>query len=663
MPLSLRGHLPSLAALAISTLVGKADDAAPPDPEPPPPLWSLAPISSPAPPGVALATWPTRDLDRFVLARIEAAGHRPTGAAAPRALARRAYLDLHGLPPTREQMEAFLVDNRPDAWARLIDELLASPRYGERWGRHWLDVARYADSNGMDEDIAHPSAWRYRDYVINAFNADKPFDRFIVEQLAGDLLPAADLAERRSQTIAAGFLSIGPKMLACDDPDKMRRDIVDEQIDTAGRAFLGMTFGCARCHDHKYDPVSIEDYYGLAGIFLSTQTLTKYSVVAKIHAHELSAPEVRAGRARIAEIDRRLAHQDTREEDKAPLIAEKEQLARGLPPEFDVIAPTEYPAEDARVHLRGDYQTLGDLVPRRFPVALAGNGQTAIPPGASGRLEFARWIASPDHPLTARVIANRVWRWHFGRGLVPTPDNFGALGTAPTHPALLDHLAGELVASGWSLKALHREIMLSATYRQSASAAGALLEADPDNALFARWQRRRMESEAVRDSILAKSGRLDLTPAGPSLGVRPNHYVDRDKLGEYARATCRTVYLPVLRSSGYDGQNAFDFPDPAVPDGDRRTSTVAPQALFLMNSDLVHASSQTLAEARLAAAPDEAPAARAAWMVEHLLDRPATAAEIERAQRFIAHYPADSAEAWAAFARALFASNEFLYIE
>ncbi|MDB4805885.1 DUF1549 domain-containing protein, partial [Akkermansiaceae bacterium] len=242
--------------------------------------WAYAPVENPELPKVDTADWTREEMDFFVLAEIEKRDDLPTRLAGKRTLIRRAYLDLHGLPPSTGQIEAFLKDERPDAWARLIDELLKSPRYGERWGRHWLDVARYADTNGMDEDIAHPSAWRYRDYVIRSFNKDKPFDRFIVEQLAGDLLPAKDLAQKREQTVGLGFLSVGPKMLACDDPDKMRRDIIDEQMDTMGRAFLGMTIGCARCHDHKIDPISIKDYYGLAGIFMSTKTLTKYSVVA-----------------------------------------------------------------------------------------------------------------------------------------------------------------------------------------------------------------------------------------------------------------------------------------------------------------------------------------------------------------------------------------------
>ncbi|MDP6208557.1 MAG: DUF1549 domain-containing protein, partial [Roseibacillus sp.] len=334
----------------------------------------------------------------------------PAPEADRRTLVRRAYLDLHGLLPTTEQARAFVVDDRPDAWERLIDELLSSPRYGERWGRHWLDVARYSDSNGMDEDIAHPEAWRYRDYVIRSFNEDKRFDHFIVEQLAGDLLTGESLEQRREQVAALGFLSVGPKMLACDDPDKMRRDIVDEQLDTTGRAFMGMTLGCARCHDHKFDPVSTEDYYGLAGIFLSTKTLTKYTVVAHYHLHDLTEPGTTARWTEIGELEKKKGDKKTGEEEKKKLEGRIAELKKDLPGPYRVMGVTEDAVADAKVHLRGNYMTLGELVPRRVLPVIAGFDQPSMPAGQSGRLELAQWIASADHPLTARVIANRLWR-------------------------------------------------------------------------------------------------------------------------------------------------------------------------------------------------------------------------------------------------------------
>ena len=628
-----------------------------------PDLWALRPVVEAPLPGIACKSWPVQPLDYFILGKIEAAGQTPTPRADRRALVRRAFLDLHGLPPTTAELDAALLDNHPDAWARLIDLLLASPRYGERWGRHWLDVARYADSNGMDEDIAHPEAWRYRDYVVASFNEDKPFDRFIIEQLAGDLLTAEEPVQKQAQLTGLGFLSVGPKMLACDDPDKMRRDIVDEQIDTTGRAFLGMTLGCARCHDHKFDPISTKDYYGLAGIFMSTRTLTKYSVVAEIHEHQLSDPAVTERHRKIEELSKRREKKDLSGEKKSELDGEITTLQKDLPPLVKVLGVTESPTEDTPVHLRGNYQTLGDLVPRRLPMVLAGDNQPPMPTGKSGRLELARWIVSVENPLTARIIANRIWRWHFGRGIVPTPDNFGKLGVLPTHPELLDHLATRLVAGGWSLKTLHRVIMLSAAYQQSSEAERGLKQADPENELFARWQPRRVEAEVLRDSILAKSGRLDPTMGGSLLKVRANHYVERNHLTEWENTPRRTIYLPVLRSSGYDGQNAFDFPDPAVIEGDRRSSTVAPQALYLMNSPLVHDSSSALADLLLKSTPDMSAGGRTAWLIRHLFGREATEAERERGAAFLENSTPDKEfSTWAAMARVLFASNEFLYI-
>lgn len=636
--------------LTIGSLLGEEDD------------WAYRSIETPQLPSVKNTAWPSEDLDHFILSEIEKANYRPTKNAEKITLVRRAHLDLHGLPPTTEQINAFLADVREDAWPRLIDELLKSPRYGERWGRHWLDVARYSDTNGMDEDIAHPSAWRYRDYVIESLNNDKPFDRFIIEQLAGDLLPAKDLAERRAQTVGLGFLSVGPKMLACDDPDKMRRDIVDEQMDTMGRTFLGMTIGCARCHDHKIDPISIKEYYSLAGIFMSTKTLTKYSVVAQLHEHDFTEKEHKKTWAEVNKLDAKRKDKKTPKEEKEKLSKQIAALKKDLPAPHKVMGVTEYPTQDIKVHLRGDYLTLGEEASRGVPAAWTHGKKITMPQKQSGRLELARWIASTENPLTARVIVNRLWRWHFGRGIVPTPDNFGGLGEKPTHPELLDHLAKKFDESGWSIKAMHRLLMNSATYRQSAHADLALLEYDPENKLFARWQRRRVESEVIRDSILMKSDRLDLTMGGSMLVSRSNAYVDRGKLKEHSLVPRRTVYLPVYRSSGYDGQKAFDAPDPAVPDGNRRTSAVASQALYLMNSELVHESSKNLAKALLLKTTNLSIRERSSWMIKHLLGRDATDEECLKGEQFVQDY-GDEKEAWAAFARVLFSSNEFLYVE
>jgi len=620
--------------------------------------WAYREVSDPELPEVRQTEWAREDLDYFVQARIEQEGFEPAKEASKRLLVRRAYFDLHGLPPSAEQVEAFLSDQSDKAWENLIESLLASPRYGERWGRHWLDVARYSDSNGMDEDIAHPSAWRYRDYVIESFNNDKPFNQFIIEQLAGDLLPAENLTQQRAQTLGLGFLSVGPKMLACDDPDKMRRDIVDEQMDTMGRAFLGMTIGCARCHDHKIDPISIEDYYGLAGVFMSTKTLTKYSVVAEFHEHDLTEKKHREMWAEVARLEESKNKNETPQGEKDRLVGEISRLKKDLPAPFKVMGVTEYPTQDVRVHLKGDYLTLGDLVPRGVPSAWTGGEKIEMPAEQSGRLELARWISSAKNPLTPRVIVNRLWRWHFGRGIVATPDNFGGLGEEPSHPKLLDHLASLFINSGWSVKSMHRVLMNSATYRQSASAAGDIVEKDPENQLLARWQRRRVESEVIRDSILFKSGRLNFEMGGSLVEVRPNKYIDRAPLQKQAQIPRRTVYLPVYRSTGYDDQKVFDAADPTAPDGNRRCSTVAGQALFLMNSELIHESSDHLASLVLEHPESE----RGEWLIRRVLDREATQDELLKGQEFLSEYP-DRQEGWAAFARVLFASHEFMYVE
>ena len=626
-------------------------------------LWSLVYPDEPKIPEVDNINWVNNSIDSFILEKIESQDLQPSERANKHKLVRRAYLDLLGIPPTIEEVKQFTENQSPNAWEELIEELLSSPRYGERWGRHWLDVARYSDTNGMDENIAHPEAYRYRDYVIKSFNQDKPFNQFIIEQLAGDLLPSENLEKSREQTIASGFLSVGPKMLACDDPDKMRRDIVDEQLDTTGRAFMGMTFGCARCHDHKFDPISIEDYYGLAGIFMSTKTLTKYTVVAELHHFDMSTQEVKEQHKKISEIEKKKSEKGITEENKKKLDEEISNLKKDLDKPFEVMSVTEYPTKDLRVHLRGDYQTLGNTVPRRLPPELAGMIQPQMPSSQSGRLELARWIASDKNPLTARVIVNRIWRWHFGRGIVPTPDNYGELGERPSHPDLLDHLALQFIHSNWSIKSLHRLIMKSATYQQSSSTNEMARKKDPDNKLFARWKIRRLESESIRDSVLSKSKLLDLNGGGSMLSAKKHKYANRGKLSEHIKSNKRTIYLPVMRSSGYDGQNAFDFPDPALLNGNRKSSTVTPQALFLMNSDLIHRSSTSLANIILEQS-EKSIQEKIKWTIYHLLSRPAEDKEIQIASEFLNSYSNnDLKSAWSAFTRGILASNEFIYIE
>jgi hypothetical protein len=963
-------------------------------------FWAFQPPADPPPPEVRDETWPISPVDRFVLAGLESAGLAPAPPADKRTLLRRATFDLTGLPPAPDEMDAFLADDSADAFARAVDRLLASPSYGQRWGRHWLDVARYADSNGLDENLAYVNAYRYRDYVVSAFNRDLPYDRFVLEQLAGDLLPPdGERGLDEARLVATGFLTLGAKMLAEDDPVKMEMDIIDEQIDTIGVAMMGMTLGCARCHDHKFDPIPTADYYSLAGIFKSTKTMDNFSVVAVWHERPLAPPEqvaaVDAHRQRVAEekaaveglvktaddelaIELRgdawrylhaaadlsrsgfsLRPRSSQQADQQPagsVVFEAENFARGqatkvfdgygagigiiasfgpepsfaeydveladdgvyqielryaaadprpvrlsvdgvtlkadaanqrtgswnpdtqtwfaealvsLPagkhtlrlerrepfPHFDrlaivpVLLPTSVepnwfrtaPADaddvrplrwgvlqrwqaaldqakddpqhalhawhvwnssaegtanasatsavspltasvlreprpgdagevaaryrelferaeaawrelrpsgadkpqhlddpvleaaraflydaggpcaapsppeawfspatksklttlrdelvrlersappplpqamavedravtDVRVHIRGNHLTQGDEAPRRFPRILAGEEQPPLSRESSGRLELARWLTRADHPLTSRVMVNRVWRGHFGEGLVRTPDNFGRLGERPTHPELLDWLARRFVEDGWSLKSLHRRIMLSATYRMSSTYDARAAEIDPDNRLLWRMNRRRLEAEAVRDAILAVSGRLDRAFGGSLLVASPRQYVasttsvDNTQYDSFRRS----IYLPVIRSALYDVFQAFDFAEPSVSNGSRAATTVAPQALFMMNGPLVVAETRHLADDLLRPETDDA--ARVQSLYRRALGRSADAAEVDIALQFVRELESNSVwqalspaerrrRAWQSLCRVVLSSNEFLYVE
>jgi len=640
-------------------------------------FWAFRKPVKPAAPAVRDAKWPASPIDQFVLARLEKAGLTPAPPADRRVLVRRAYFDLHGLPPTPQEIEAFVSDSSPNAWATLIDKLLASPRYGERWGRHWLDVARYADSNGMDENIAFPFIYRYRDWVIRSFNADLPYDQFIREQLAGDLMPDADQAVTDGRVIATGFLTVGPKMLACDDPRKMEMDIVDDQVATTFSAFLGLSMSCARCHDHKFDPLLASDYYGIAGIFKSTRSMEHFKVVAPMTVRLLGGPAVaereKTLRKELDDLRNKVKAKELTAEAKKAMedeIAKKDAEHRELPRAMAVI---EEKPQDLRMHLRGNYLTLGAPVQRRFPLILAGDAQPAIGDG-SGRLQLAKWIASADNPLTARVMVNRLWRWHFGRGIVASVDNFGRLGSAPSHPELLDWLSTRLVETGWSIKAMHREIMLSSTYRMSTAHSTGAAAVDPDNALLWRFNRRRMQAEEVRDTLLAVSGRLSDAMGGSLMKHKQHEYASNGgNNAHYDSSVLRTVYLPVMRSGLHDAMIAFDFADPSVSNGDRATTTVAPQALFMMNSTVVMKSAEALAADLLKDAKAE-DGARIMALYERTLGRKATEDELKLRGAFLQQYEAAlaaklpdavlrQAAAWAALCRVVLASTEFVYVE
>ena len=647
--------------------------------------WSFRPMRATRPPDVQDPDECRDPLDRFIHSALESARLPASPAASRRSLIRRVTFDLLGLPPAPAEVKRFLTDSSPDALGRAVDRLLASPRYGERWGRHWLDVARYADSNGLDENVAHGNAWRYRDYVVGAFNDDLPYDVFLREQIAGDLLGGTDEegSVSRRRRIATGFLSLGPKVLAEGDQAKLEMDIIDEQIDTIGRAFLGLTIGCARCHDHKYDPLSTRDYYAIAGIFKSTRTMETLKRVARWYEHALpTANEIKER----ADYDRRVIDTQTQldkltslKENGADASADVEARIEKLRADLDNLKKTptqvsmamgvkEGETRDLRVHIRGSHLDLGEPVARGVPELFSARFARPVAEGRSGREALAAWLTHPEHPLTARVFVNRIWRWHFGVGLVRTPDNFGNRGAPPRLAGMLDWLAARFTEDGWSTKRLHRRILLSATYRRGGSRSAGARRLDPENELHSYRSPRRLEAEAIRDSFLFVAGVLDNSIGGPSL----QHVENRGYLFDHtSRDTTRydthrrSLYLPVIRNHVCDALHLFDFPDPAVPNGDRSTSTVAPQALFLLNSEFALDVSRRLA-VRLLEREEEA---RLTELYMLAYGRPPSRDEQTRATSFLLEArsltgnAAIAAEEWALLCQVILSANEFVYID
>jgi hypothetical protein len=679
--------------------------------------WAFLSRAAVVPPSVTHVEHVRTPVDQFLLQRLEAEGLTLAPETDRATLLRRVTFDLTGLPPTPGEIAAFLAEERPDAYERVVDRLLASPAYGERWGRHWLDVARYADSNGLDENVCHGNAWRYRDWVVSAVNADLPFDEFLTQQLAGDLLLTSGESQRQSYLTATGFLTIGPKVLAEVDEAKMRMDIVDEQIETVGRVFLGLTLGCARCHDHKFDPIQTSEYYALAGVFKSTKTMDQYTKVAKWHENPLPGEEAREVERMFGEQlrTRRLAlrqavdqanaaaRQALRAEQAAgeagaaatPPEPTPEQLEAKYPEEtkgalkkqreelaaFEKTGPevptamgvTEDQVIDVAVHLRGNPLKLGEVVSRSVPAVFRGAVMPQFFPHESGRRQLAQWLIDPRHPLTSRVIVNRVWRWHFGRGLVRSTDNFGLLGEAPSHPELLDWLANWFVAEGWSLKELHRLLVTSAVYRQSSTATPQGLEKDPENRLYGRADVRRLEAEAVRDALLAAGDQLDRQVGGSLLKVKNRAYffdhTSKD-LTDYT-SDRRSLYLPVVRNNVYDLFQLLDYPDAAVPSGDRATTTVAPQALLMLNSEFVMQSADRLAARLLAQEGSDEDRIAALWLRTY--GRSPAPAEVDESLKYLGELeqalatgqpvsPENRRAAWNVLCHTTVAANEFVYL-
>ncbi len=613
-------------------------------------FWAFQPVRAVKPPTATPQTSSLSPIDRFLRAKLAAAGLRPSPPADRRALIRRLFLDLIGLPPTSDEVDAFLADKRPDAYDRLVDRLLDSPHYGERWARHWLDVVRYAETTANDANAVMRYAHRYRDYVARAFNQDKPYDRFVHEQLAGDLLPdAGSVAANTDRIIATGFLMIGPKALAEADIEGSRMDIVDDQIDVTSRAFLGMTVSCARCHDHKFDPIPTSDYYSLAGIFRGAEVFRDENRGA-VMWHEYPVPQ-----------------------------------GPGEPPMM-VMAPREGIGTNLPVALRGNRQTPGILAPRRMLQIVSGEGCAPLQTAHSGRVELADWIASPANPLTARVMVNRLWQHHFGTGLVATSDNFGVRGEKPSHPELLDWLASEFIRSGWSLKAMHRLMLRTAAYRMSSHPNAEALKRDPNNRLLWRMPLTRLDAETYRDAMLSVSGRLDPTIGGSESGellyeagevidkkrdfFRPNRVQADHPI--YTESRRRSLYLPVVRNAVPDVFALFDSADPNGVTAVRNDSTVASQSLYLLNHPFVR--EQALQFARKMLELNGADRERISAAYRRALGRPPTVDETDATLRFLESYAAAAMKggssatdarlaAWQSFCQSLFTRNEFLYVD
>ena len=644
-------------------------------------------------------------VDSFIEAKLKENKLTPSPEAEPVVLLRRLYFDLIGLPPTPKEVKAFL-DRSPEAcktYEQIVDELLQSPRFGERWGRHWLDVARFAESNGRESNLTFPHAWRYRDYVIDAVNADVPFDRFITEQIAGDLLPAKDDAERARLLIATGFLAFGAKGLNEMSKAQFAADLADEQLDTVTRAVMASSVACARCHDHKTEPFSMEDYYSLAGIFKSTQTFYGTWIDSENNngSHLIRLPDLPGQlipnrpltAERVKQLKEQRAQLDAEEKAQNEYAIQAKLEGRDISGEYFKMLSNairilwtrggidgalekvddqgralplcmgvqEGKTQDSRLYERGEIAHPAKAVPRGFPRVIEFSGK--MPKQQSGRLELAQWLTSREHPLTARVMANRVWRHLFGAGIVRTVDNFGFSGERPSHPELLDHLAIRLVDSGWSVKALIREIVLSRTYRQASTHRADVFDRDPDNRLLWRANKRRLDAEVIRDSMLAVAGVLDPSRRPGSLVAELdgqsvsligfNTQLPPDLDGSKRRS----IYLPVLRDNLPDVLEQFDVANPNLVTGDRDVTNVPLQALYLLNSPFVQDQASALAK-RVQLSAD-----RVQCAFDLCFGRPPDAKEIELAKDFFRGRSTDDLKVLAAFCQSLLSSAGFRFAD
>jgi hypothetical protein len=617
-------------------------------------FWAFqAPIKHPLP-KVKNAAWVKRDIDHFVLAELEKRNLKPVGLADRRDLIRRATFDLIGLPPTPEEIDAFLKDQSPDAFAKVVDRLLASPHHGERWGRYWLDVARYAEDKALAFVALRPHAYRYRDWVVNAINSDMPYDRFVRLQLAGDLLKEPE-PDHTIKLAGLGFQGLGQEYHRGSVTAQVIADELDDRVDTLTRGLLGLTVSCARCHDHKYDPVPTRDYYSLAAAYNGANlTIAPLADAKTVERFQTWDKQVKDAEAKLKKIGKEKTPSEASKMERAALQAELDKLRKDAPQPLPMAHVVSGGGTAMKVHQRGNVERLGEPAPPGFLRILTATGplRDSARQDASKftRLELADAIATSKNPLTARVIVNRVWHYHFGRGIVGTTSNFGKLGDRPTHPELLDTLAVRFIENGWSLRWLHRELMLSTTYQLSSRRDAVNAESDPENQYLWRYTPRRLDFEAWRDAWLAVSGRLDATRGGPSN--------DLDKPDNVRR----TIYAKVSRLEANKLMVLFDFPDANVTSDRRSVTTVPQQQLFVLNSAFTIETAKAFAD-RLekSAAKDEdrvALAFRLAYCREPTREELAASVEFVRGAG-----SADRLSPWQQFAQAILASNEFLWVD
>jgi hypothetical protein len=636
--------------------------------------WAFQPLKQLDAPNVSNPQWPRRKIDYFILAKLDENKLQPSPAADKRTLIRRAYFDLIGLPPSYEEVQAFVANPAPDAYEQLIDKLLASSHYGERWGRYWLDVARWAEDHPTSESTNQPHkfAWRYRDWVIEAFNRDIPYNQFIKQQFAADLLPGFKPDDMR----ALGYIGNSPMnhkdpRLSKDVIETLASDDWDERVDAVSRGLLGMTVACARCHDHKFDPISTNDYYALAGVFASTWLIKRPIVSMEKSAEEKLVwdnervvrlggelgnlgelntirpelrPKIPAMKAEIAKLKEELAKSDV------PLthaIIDAGVWIDGSDPTVTWIDLKPGVPRDLPVFLHGNVSTPGEIVPRRFITVLSKGEPQPFRIG-SGRLELAENIVGDAAPLAARVIVNRVWGWHFGRPLSATPSDFGSQGERPTHPGLLDDLAARFIANGWSLKWLHREIMLSAAYAQASAPNDAAYQSDPTNRWVWRMNPRRLDVEAWRDAILTASGTLDTTVGGPSVDLESTDNVRR------------SVYAKISRSRLHAMFRLYDFPDANQHSPVREITTTPLQQLFVLNSEFL----QTQSAALVGQVPDLPSSEKVRYLYTRVFGRDPKPNEVDLGLSFLAKAKQQMGrEAWPEYAQALLGTSEFMFLQ